>query len=199
MTEDIRTATPTDLELMLYADGELEEEKRAAVEAYLARDRSARLKMLAMGLTSEVVREQAAAAADRADDVADAVMAAVAAEAKRADAEPAERRAEVIPIARPARDRGRGLWPFAAVALAAAAALLLWGRSATTPHGGGVASSGTTSIDAPVKDSFDHGVEVSAVDFGSLTGAIFYVPTGPASEETTTVVWLSDDSAGGKE
>lgn len=194
---DSKTPTPTDMELMLYADGELDGEERAAVEAYLARDRSARRKLMALGMASDLVRERAELAGEGAGDVAGSVMAAIAAEAKN-DAPPAKP-AEVIPIARRRHDRGRGLWPAAALALAAAAALLVWGRSTTPTHRGEVATLPTTSITPPAKDDVDHGVEVSAVDFGALTGAVFYVPNGPAASETTTVVWLSDDSAGGNE
>src|SRR5262245_38990712 len=54
-----KTSTTTDLELMLYADGELEGEALAAVEALLASDRIARQKVLALGVASAIVREEA--------------------------------------------------------------------------------------------------------------------------------------------
>lgn len=208
--------TPTDLELMLYADGELTGEQLAAVEAHLARDKSARRKLLAMGIVSDVVRDRAlGAAAPLAGDIADLVMASLEAEG-RPEATPEAKREKdvvapvvenkVVPLRRrrPANDNMRGLWMVAAVAAAAAAGLLLWSRG-PAPTTGGVASgrapSTAITAPAPTPEAADdeHGVEVAAVDFGALTGSVFYVPSGTATSGTTTVVWLSDDSSGGNQ
>ncbi|APR85206.1 Hypothetical protein A7982_10555 [Minicystis rosea] len=206
----------TDIDLMLYADGELEGEERAAVEAYLARDRKARRKLLAMGIVSDVVRDRALdAAAPLAGDIADRVMGAIDAEAKVEPpkevvlvTEASEKKVERAPRRRrPANDNMRGLWMAAAVAAAAAAGLLLWGRSAT--QGTGTVASSHAPVpaitaptasddkhDGPKVDADDdHGVEVAAVDFGAQTGTVFYVPSG-TSASMTTVVWLSDASGG---
>lgn len=192
---------PTDLELMLYADGELEGERLAAVEAYLADDEGAQRKMVAMGIVSSAVREQAldaAKGAKKADDIVDLVMGSIAAEPKQAEKKP---EATPVPSRRkPANDNARGLMVIAAIAAAAAAALLLWGRG-PVDHGG-VASgrSAAPALTAPAPlDHIEHGVEVSAVDFGAQTGAVFYVPSDNAEAVTTTVVWLSDDASGGDE
>jgi anti-sigma factor RsiW len=196
-TKTSKASRPTDLELMLYADGELEGERLAAVEAYLAQDEAARKKLLAMAMVSNVVREQAQGAS-KADDIADLVMASIAAEPKKAEA-PAEQK--VVPARRkPANDNARGLWVIAAFAAAAAAALLLWSRGSTTSDHA-VSSSRTPSapLSAPAPhEEVEHGVEVSAVDFGARMGAVFYVSSDNAAA-TTTVVWLSDDSSGGDE
>jgi anti-sigma factor RsiW len=198
---------PTDLELMLYADGELEGEEAAAVEAYLARDANARAKLAAMGIVGGVVRAGALASTAKADGIADAVMAQIA---KESAEKPAS--APVVPL-RPARPANQNaLWAVAVVAVAAAAGLLVWARGTTSPVGP-VASGPTAPLsaqsdgrpmgrDAAVRlDSGGvvHGVEVAAVDFGAHSGAVFYVPTGSADSATTTVVWLSDDSSGGNE
>jgi anti-sigma factor RsiW len=207
--------TPTDLELMLYADGELEGEQLAVVEAYVARDPSARRKLLAMGIVSDVVRSRAHdVAAPLASGIADAVMAAIEAEAaprapapKAVDAPPARPPAKVVPLRRRPANDGR-LWALAGVAAAAAAALLVWSRGPT--GGPGVAKGPGPALTAPHEDPAriepasradenDHGVEVAAVDFGARTGSVFYVPSGTASSSTTTVVWLSDDPSGGNE
>jgi len=45
-TKTSQASRPTDLELMLYADGELEGERLAAIEAHLAQDEAARHKLL---------------------------------------------------------------------------------------------------------------------------------------------------------
>lgn len=197
-TKSNKAPKPTDLELMLYADGELEAERLAAVEAYLAEDEGAQRKMLAMGIVSSAVRDQALGGAKKADDIADLVMGAIAAEPKKAEKKP---EAAPVPAQRkPANDNARGLWVIAGIAAAAAAALLLWSRG-PTDHGG-VASgrSAAPALTAPAPlDHIEHGVEVSAVDFGAQTGAVFYVPSDNAEAVTTTVVWLSDDASGGDE
>jgi anti-sigma factor RsiW len=196
-TKTNKPPRPTDLELMLYADGELEGERLEAVEAYLAQDEAARKKLLAMDMVSSVVREQPHAT--KADDIADLVMARIAAEPKKA--ETAVEKKPAPAQRKPANDNARGLWIIAGIAAAAAAALLLWSRGPTTSSDHGVASSRTPSapLSAPAPhDEVEHGVEVSAVDFGALTGAVFYVSSDNAAA-TTTVVWLSDDSSGGNE
>lgn len=202
---------PTDLDLMLYADGELPEDRLAAVEAYLAEDRGAQQKMIALGIVSGVVRGEAIAGAAKGGDIADLVM--------RSIAEQPAPGGEVVPLRaaektgkqkrRAANDNGRGsLWALAAFAAAAAASLLVWNRDpapsthASADHSARPALSAPgepAKIEAPRPEGdADPGVEVAAVDFGGLTGAVFYVP-GTSASTTTTVVWLSDDSSGGNE
>lgn len=202
-----KTKDPSDLELMLYADGELEGDRIAAVEAYLARNVAAQKKLRALDIASNVIREHAVETASPADGIADLVMASIAAESKGGAS---DEKPQPVPRRKAANDNARGIWAVAAIAVAAAASLLLWGRGPTEsgvaiePSAGVIAPKphvDTTSNkpDAPKADESGHGVEVAAVDFGALTGALFYVPTGAAASETTTVVWLSDDSGGGDE
>jgi hypothetical protein len=196
---------PTDLELMLYADGELDEARIVVVEAWLAADRGARSKLAALDLVGSVLRERAHE--PPAIDVADAVMARIAA----APAKP--ERPDLA--ARAANDNARIFYALAAVVMGVAAAFLLWTRSPT--HHGPVARNaaahhaGARHADAhnpgsvpevpgTEPDSVDivepepeHGVEVSAVHFGSANGAVFYVPSGGPASSTTAVVWLSDE------
>ena len=220
-----KAGTPSDLELMLYADGELDGERHAAVEAFLAREVGARRKLSSLGLVAGLVREQAIASASPADGIADALMAQIAMETGTngvGAAAPSPLREvalllQVAPIAtqaaKPANDNSRGIFFLAAAAIAAAAALMIWGRSGLQPEVASSAPSAQTTAarpllvtpTAPVKvadpasDADDeHGVEVAAVDFGARMGSIFYVPTGlAASNATTTVVWLNDEAAGG--
>jgi hypothetical protein len=220
-----KAGIPSDLELMLYADGELEGERFAAVEAFLARDAGSRRKLSSLGLVAGLVRERAIASASPADGIADALMAQIAAEAGTngvVHAAPAPLREVAAPTtpnkvaprgAKPANDNSRGIFALAAAAIAAAAALMLWGRADLHPE---VASNKPPAVQtearpivvtppAPVKvvepaaeADDEHGVEVAAVDFGARMGSIFYVPTGSAaSNATTTVVWLNDEAAGG--
>jgi hypothetical protein len=74
-----RQTEPSDLELMMFADGELEEPKRADVGAFLASSKDARLKLKAMGIVGDFVKKDAerVATAFRADDIAASVMRAI--------------------------------------------------------------------------------------------------------------------------
>lgn len=219
--------TPSDLELMLYADGELEDERIAAVEAFLARDAGSRRKLSSLGLVAGLVREQAVASASPADRIADALMAQIAAEAStngvaHAASAPLREVASPTPVklapvapraAKPANDNSRGIFALAAAALAAAAALMIWARSDVRPEVASNLSAGQTTearsivvappatvkvVEPAAEADDEHGVEVAAVDFGARMGSIFYVPTGSAaSNATTTVVWLNDEAAGG--
>jgi anti-sigma factor RsiW len=200
---------PTDLELMLYADGELDGERLAEVEAHVTGDRTARRKLLGLGMAAVMVRERALQASPIADGLADSIMAAIEAEpAPSAAAEkPAEKSADVVALprrSRPSNDNARGYLLLAVAAMAAAAGLLFWGRTAAPPTGGVVAGRDVPTaltVQAPPEPEGDvrHGVEVASVDFGAHTGAVFYVPSGLTASSTTTVVWLSDDPSGGDE
>ena len=67
-------APPTDLELMMYFDGELEGERLAAVEAFLAAEKVPKQKLAALDLAGSLVRERATTKHDVADGIADSVM-----------------------------------------------------------------------------------------------------------------------------
>jgi len=69
-------APPTDLELMLYADGELDEARHREVEAHITRDAQRRAKLAGLDITGALLRERAASPA-LADGIADAVMARI--------------------------------------------------------------------------------------------------------------------------
>lgn len=229
MSEDpTKAGIPSDLELMLFADGELEGERLAEVEAFVARNADARHKLSSLGLVSELVRERAVASASPADDIADMLMAQIAAEAGtngviHAIAAPPREvaaPAKLAPVAalapraaKPANDNARGIFALAAAAIAAAAALMIWGRTADLRPD--VASnSPTVQIEArpvvvappaPIKiveptadTDGEHGVEVAAVDFGARMGSIFYVPTGSAASNATTTVVWLNDEAAGE-
>jgi anti-sigma factor RsiW len=196
MNDHTRGAAPTDLDLMLYADGELTPERLALVEAWLARDAAARSKLAALDLVSSMVRDRST---DRAaGGIADAVMARIDAEANAPQPAPVQAGAPAAQAPRSAaNDNARGLYLVAAFVVAAAAVVMLW-RSPI--RGGHAVARGvvedemvaTSPVDPQTHEAdVEHGVEVSSIDFGSANGAVFYVPNGPAS--TTTVVWLADD------
>ncbi len=204
------TSPPTDLELMLYADDELDGDRLAAVEAWLAASLAARTKLTALRTVSSLVRERALDSS-RADGIAESVMDRIAAEGRHngivGDSKSApdvgSAPAKVVELRRrPATDRSRSVYLIAAGVVAAAAAALLWirppapaplaQRAATPPA---VMAPSSVAADKAA-DDVEHGVEVAAVDFGARMGAVFYVPGETAASSTTTVVWLSDDSAG---
>ena len=210
------SARPTDLELMAYFDGELEEPRRSAVEAFLSADLGAQNKVAGLRITSGILQSRAEALSD-ADGIADLVMAKISAEAMA----PA-REANVLPFpvmatpktSAPANDNARRIFAALGVlAVAAAAAFALWGRSsapaldpvrsapvaaATPPSTLPTPTAADPEIDAAsvnAEADTEHGVEVAAVNFGAHMGSIFYVPSGSIeAKRTTTVVWLADDA-----
>jgi anti-sigma factor RsiW len=190
-------AGPGDLDLMLYADGELEGERLAEVEAWIQSSADARSKLASLGLVSDMVREHALDGASRADDVASSVMGLLDQEVPRAVAPVPMEEAPKLPV-QPvvANDNGRRFFFVAAGLLAVAAASLLWLRPAPGPV---ATPQDPSAMVAPPEADLEHGVEVASIDFGSTTGAVFYVPNGTSPSDTTTVVWLSDDADGEEE
>jgi anti-sigma factor RsiW len=188
---------------MAYADGELDEARRAEVEAFVAATPAARAKLAAMGVVGDVVRDEA----DRPSiDLADAIFA-------RIDAEPApapKKLPRVVvgppspPSRRSANDNAFRIFSLAAAAVAVAAGVMIWARTdPSAPVAGlggatGAASAALTAAPpphtaAPYEAESEVGASVAAVDFGSNTGSIFYVPTGVAM---TTVVWVAETGPG---
>jgi anti-sigma factor RsiW len=208
---------PSDLDLMLYFDGELDAEGREAVEAFLDRQEAPRRKLAGLELGAELVRERALAEVSGMESIADSVMARIEAEeAAAGERTGASAGADVgkvagAPRGKPANDNARVIYALAALAVAAAAALVIWGRtgdpspSAEGPVAGEVApytapaSPAPSELEAPTlpEVAAGHGVEIATVDFGARSGSIFYVPNdATSSNATTTVVWLADNSAG---
>jgi hypothetical protein len=216
---------PTDEELMLFADGELEGARRDEVADHVAADPIARRKVAALRFAGDLVCETALEGASPADGIADAVMAQIARDAEATPDAKAEARSfgseasssskiakigevtslEAARVRRAEAGRSRRIFALAAVAAAAAAAMLLWGR--TTPEhpvATRVAPEVPTESAAPLPSETakpapaaeQGGAEVAAVDFGARTGSIFYVPSDAASK-MTAVVWIDDDTAGG--
>jgi anti-sigma factor RsiW len=184
---------------MAYADGELDEPRRAEVEAWLATARDGRAKLAALGLVGALVREDAVDRAAAGEGIADAVMARLAQPAA-APSRPARERAP-----RAANDNVARIFTLAAAAVAVAAGLTIWARvegsAPPVSHGAATGLPALTSQGAPPPTSStpavdgepEVGATIAAVDFGSNAGSIFYVPSGVA---TTTVLWVAEDVAG---
>jgi len=207
---------PTDLELMLFADGELEARRRAEVEAWIARDARARAKLSSLHVVAEAVRESASGAPS--PSVADGVMHLVS-----MGETPPRTLASVEPSRPPRRTVKRAMVAVTALAAAAVVLASLGERGVAPPvamgkrHGSDAAATSVPQT-APVvamgdppgvsqappgearqDPSREHGVEVWSVEFGSRSGAVFYVPSDTSPTDTTTVVWLSQDPREGSE
>lgn len=162
---------PTDMELMLYIDGELDGElddaRRAEIEAHIAQSESGRRKISALRIGSGMVREHALAEA-KDFDIASAVMAKIDAievdtPAKSSIKTPAQKQesagAKVIELgarqpaavdrSKAANDNSRSIFTLAAVAVAAAAALMIWGKMDAGP-GRSADSAPVSAQQAPV-------------------------------------------------
>jgi anti-sigma factor RsiW len=187
---------PTDLELMQFADGELDASRARQVEQWLDGSADGRAVLATFEELGRLVREHASESAQQAgaDGIADAVMARL-----EADEPPGGR---VIPLHAERSQAGFIGYALGGLVLAAAAALVVW---QVAGHPLAPAASNTPSAVpsrpelalalAPVTDPEDRepGVSVDAIEFGAHAGTIFYVPNDTG---TTTVVWLTDDDTG---
>jgi hypothetical protein len=127
---------PSDEELMGFLDDELDEGRRAEIAAALANDVELRSKVAALGLVGELVRERVAED-ERADGIADAVMARLEAEGRgegevvRAPSSQrrATRRLGSFIRSQPANENARSVFLMAALAAAVAFGLFFWSRA----------------------------------------------------------------------
>lgn len=207
-------SAPSDLELMMFHDGELEEPRRSEVAAWLEQSTSARGKLAGLSLAGEIVRESALATA-QSFDITDALMRRIGPDkpsaegAKVIELKPKQEKADKQPER---SDGGRLLLPLTALAAAAAAALFIWGRSGPTDvpvaktqatetaepvqplptSKTAAAPSPSTELFAKADEDPEPSVQVASVDFGSRTGAVYYVG-GASQGATTTVVWVTEE------
>lgn len=220
------SAPPTDMELMLYVDGELDEARHRQVEDCLLHDPRCRAKVAGLVTAADMIRDSALASS-AADGIADGVMAkileaqggaakgnggaVVQPRAASSSGDPPGARARLQ--GSPANDNARGIFALTALAVAAAAAMMVWGRAGVEAPSAELTAPAPSAVLAPpaaapahepvaapsAEGEIEPGVEVAAVDFGARMGTIFYVPReAAASGPTTTVVWLSDDGPGGQ-
>ncbi len=149
------------IELMQYADGELDAEARTRVETLLETSAEARGVVGALGALGDVVREgieeRASSSGHAADGIADGVMAAIASAAGESRDERAGDR-RVVPFAPPPRPAppvprkiraGGASAVIAIVALAAGVILFARSNGPTPSHGDLFASAPPGSISEP--------------------------------------------------
>jgi hypothetical protein len=179
---------PTDLELMLWMDGELAAERARQVEAYVANDARARAVVASLRLGTDLVFEEAErrSNAHGPNAIVDDVMASAEAAASRRWTAPARRG----PVWRtPALAAG-------GFALALAAAFFLIVRSvdrSKLPIGQGESTVSLTARQGDrADDSASEGAAIAVVDFGARPGAVVFVPSEGTS--TIAIVWLTEDA-----
>ncbi len=204
----------TMLQLMAFADGELEGDEQARIEALVAQSSEARqvVEAIRSPAVGAWLQDEMTGRAAAADGIADAVMAAIEA-IENEKAEPAGG-GQVVRLA----ERGRGGRArvqvvggalVAALALAAGVAIYVSSvgpdkDSARTP----VASVGIPSVDvvappAAVAQRPSQGVEVNEVDSPSRGFSVFEIPVGGAAGAAnaagpSSVVIMIDDDPGAK-
>ncbi|AUX47060.1 hypothetical protein SOCE26_085720 [Sorangium cellulosum] len=218
---------PTDLELMLYVDGELDEARHRQVEAYVLHDPRCSAKVAGLVAAADMIRD-GALSSSAADGIADGVMAKIAGAkvdvaaddagaALRPVAPPAASPAGALPRARPrlerapANDNARGIFALTALAAAAAAALMIWGRTEAPAPGAALPAPAPVEVPSPrtaapsaepaaapsAESEAEPGVEIAAVDFGARMGTIFYVPREAVASGPTTTVVWLSDEGPG--
>ncbi|MBI5531370.1 MAG: hypothetical protein HY898_01555 [Deltaproteobacteria bacterium] len=194
------SSRPSAMELMLYADGELDQSRAAEVEAWLAGSAEGRAVVATFGELGAIVRGHADETAQQAgaDRIADEVMARIdeapVSEGRVVRLQPSQPHASWVGYA------------MTGLAAAAAVAFVMWRLagsnvsqlSSTQPTARpSQADPGLVVASAPIPASDpedrEPGVSVDAIEFGAHTGTIFYVPNDTG---TTTVVWLTDDDTG---
>ncbi len=205
------------LELMAYADGELDDDARARIEGVLRESDEARAVVAAMDPLGEFVRTSAETGAQAADGIANAVMARIEADSAH----------DVIATTRAANDAGGGelerararraarnrVFAAAAAVAALAAGYFVMARPAA-PNGEAVAvetpSTPTASAALPreapstatvaVLDTPQTaGVEVEHVDAPNNDVSVIYVPAvaTPDVNASSVVIWINDDKVAG--
>jgi anti-sigma factor RsiW len=201
--------SPELLELMAYADGEVDDDDRARIEARLATDRAYAAQLRVLSALGDFTRDEAPRIYERArvDDVADTVMARLAEDrdlpANDIEAAPASTLAT-------RRRRATFVWGAVGIVAAAAAAFALYvsghpdGRS--NEHQATIASTSTPTTQTTATDTIavaptppkkhveepvapppqQGGVEVEDLEVGEGATVIY------ASGQQGAVVWVTD-------
>jgi len=177
--------SPTDHELMLWVDGELDAPRAAEVEAFVRRDPRVRAVVAELQEGGALLASDAlqGAAARGADSIVDRVMAIIAVEASPPRVSPA----------RPLRKWRTTIAVGVAAAVSLAAAMVLVIGSERTSPLAPLARGRAAGALVPESPSFADfsGAIIDVVDFGARSGTIFYVPS--EGDGTTAVVWLMED------
>lgn len=206
--------TPTDLDLMLYADGELAADEERAVEKYLDANPDARIKLESLGQVGEVIRTHSEIETDAIEQTAafgqlwDRIERRIHANgvSKHAETGPGEDR----PLRVPEREASAGLWQSirrwfsehrghvvtGLVGAGAAAALMM----AVGPrekiierHTVEVPTGTAQPAVMPVVDLESEPPEVEDLEVYEGTGTILTIEGEGEDDSSATVIWISDD------
>ncbi len=193
----------TMLELMAYADGELDEKDRARIEQLLASSEDARRLVGAVNDLGEWVAETyEQPPALLSNGIAGAVMARVMALPESA---PALKAGGVIDLAAARRTR---LAAVAVAVVALAAGVMLYARDSHDTQTAGLSQSRqppAVLMPAPlppvpeveVAAARGVGVDVDQLESPSHEVSVFYLPAVAAANASSVVVWIGDDDKGG--
>ncbi|MBX3192470.1 MAG: hypothetical protein KF819_36100 [Labilithrix sp.] len=183
------------MQLMAYADGELEGQELAEAKKLLASEPdAARFVEQIAGLGAVVARGHEAGAGKKVAsfDVADAVMAAVEKEPAKV-VSLASRRAKTEKAESGNLRIGVGI----VAALALAASIFLYARPQETPMAQGLPQAPSApQVLASADPGGGPGVSVTAVESPGHSVSVFYLPS--ANELTTSVVVWVDETSGDK-
>jgi anti-sigma factor RsiW len=179
----LKGAPPSDLELMLWVDGELDAERAGEIADHIRADARARAVVRALRHGSQTIAEGVLRHAElaEADSIVDNVMEAIDAPARDL----------IAPVRRAPAWRAPAVAALG-IALAAAAAWTLIFPSELVPvakRSPSSVSSGAMAV-APEEETKE-GVWIDVIDFGTRPGTIFYVPS--EDESILPVVWLTED------
>jgi anti-sigma factor RsiW len=178
-------APPTDLELMLWVDGELDAGRAGEISDYIRTDPRARAVVSALRQGSLTIEEDALRHAELsdADAIADNVMEAIDAAASRH---------LIAPVPRAPAWRAPAIAAISIAFAAAAAWTFIFPHELAKPVAGRspAVSSGATAVISNQEEPKE-GVWIDVVDFGTRPGTIFYVPS--EDESILPVVWLTED------
>jgi anti-sigma factor RsiW len=195
-----------DLDLMAYADGELDDETAAAVAAFLAEDAGARSKRASLGQMNDVVRSYLELAADDAQPRLDAMWSTIERRIQANGAAPAAAMAVAAP-ARPAAARPEGLWArlrawldehrgyFATGALAAAAAAVLVMALRPPQVVERIVVTPPPVQNPPQMVNVSTPPEVEALEVNDGSASVFTLPGEGEGDVTAGVIWLDLDSS----
>jgi anti-sigma factor RsiW len=193
-------SAPSDERLMRYFDGELEADEAREVEAWLEHSPDGKLMLVGWGRVGDAVRAIGDDVGTAGADIADAVMA-------RIDDAP---RPSVVRRLKRGTRRWMAAVPAIGLSIATAAAVAIYLRHPAPPAGAPGAASvargapeqavspavESASAVAVAATETENGASIESVDFGTIGGSIFMVPSGQSSDESETpVVWLMDDVA----
>lgn len=176
-------APPSDLELMLWVDGELDAERASELADLARHDPRLRAIVNALRQGSQAIAEDSLLHAElaEADAIADNVMEAIEAAASRH---------LIAPVKRAPAWRAPAI-AAVGIALAAAAAWTLIFPSELTPLSKRDPSTISSGAPTAAGEGEERGVWIDVVDFGARPGTIFYVPS--EDESILPVVWLTED------